>query len=107
MTDIYTEIATILVLAAVIGTLGTLLRQPLIIAYIAAGVVAGPAVSGWVYAREQVDLMARLGITLPLFVVGLKLDVHLLRILGWRILAIGLFQVVITAFLAYGPMALT
>ncbi len=102
MTDIYTEITAILVLAAFVGTLGTLLRQPLIIAYITVGVVAGPAVLGWVQARDQLDLMARLGITLLLFVVGLKLDVHLLKVLGWRILIIGLIQVAVTAVLGSG-----
>ncbi|HHJ38191.1 MAG TPA: calcium-translocating P-type ATPase, PMCA-type [Methylothermaceae bacterium] len=102
MTDIFTEIAAILVMAAVFGALGAFLRQPLIIAYIAVGVVAGPAVLGWVQAQDQVDLMARLGITLLLFVVGLKLDVHLLKVLGWRILIIGLIQVAVTGGLGYG-----
>ncbi|HEB77515.1 MAG TPA: HAD family hydrolase, partial [Methylothermaceae bacterium] len=100
--DIYTEIAALLVLAAVIGALGTLLRQPLIMAYITVGIIAGPVWLGWVQARDQVDLMARLGITLLLFVVGLKLDIHLLRILGWRILGIGLIQVGVTAAIVYG-----
>ncbi len=100
--DVYTEIAAILFLAACAGALGTALRQPLIVAYIVVGVVVGPSALGWVQARDQVDLMARLGITLLLFVVGLKLDVHLLRSVGWRILGVGVIQVAVTALLGVG-----
>lgn len=38
----FAEIAALLVMAAVIGFLGIILRQPLIVSFIAVGLIAGP-----------------------------------------------------------------
>ena len=73
-TDIFTEMAVLLLLAAGVGAVGVRLRQPLIVAFIAVGILVGPSVLGWVSANDQIDLLAKFGITLLLFVVGLKLD---------------------------------
>jgi Kef-type K+ transport system membrane component KefB len=56
---------------------------------------------GWVTARDQVDLLARMGIAMLLFVVGLKLDLHLIRTLGPVALATGLGQVIFTSVIGY------
>ncbi|MEA2078394.1 MAG: cation:proton antiporter, partial [Pseudomonadota bacterium] len=80
--DVFTEMAVLLLVAAVIGAIGVRLRQPLIVAFIAVGILVGPSVLGWVSADDQVDLLAQLGIALLLFVVGLKLDLHIIRTMG-------------------------
>ena len=99
--DIFTEIAVLLLLAAAVGALGVRLRQPLIVSFIAVGILVGPSVLGWVSANDQVDLLAKLGITLLLFVVGLKLDLHIIRTMGPVALATGLGQVVFTSVIGY------
>jgi Kef-type K+ transport system membrane component KefB len=110
---VFYEVAAILALAAAIGAVSLLLRQPLIVAYLVTGIVAGPAVLNWVTARDAVDLLARLGIALLLFVVGLKLDLHIIRTVGPVALITGLGQVLFTsAFgfliaLAFGMTPLT
>ena len=38
----------------------------------------------WVNANDNVDLLARLGVTLLLFVVGLKLDLHIFYSRDWQ-----------------------
>jgi len=48
--DIFTEMAVLLLLAAGVGALGVRLRQPLIVAFIAVGILVGPSVLGWVSA---------------------------------------------------------
>ena len=60
-----------LLLAAGVEALGVRLRQPLIVAFIAVGILAGHSLLSWVSANDRVDLLAKLGITLLLFVVGL------------------------------------
>jgi Kef-type K+ transport system membrane component KefB/uncharacterized UPF0146 family protein len=99
--NIFIEIAALLLAAAGVGALSMWLRQPLILAYIFVGVLVGPAMLGWVTARDQVDLLARLGIAMLLFVVGLKLDLHLIRTLGPVALATGLGQVIFTSVIGY------
>ncbi len=56
--DVFTEMAVLLLVAAVIGAIGVRLRQPLIVAFIAVGILVGPSVLGWVSANDQVDLLA-------------------------------------------------
>jgi Kef-type K+ transport system membrane component KefB len=46
------------------------------------GILVGPSVLGWISVNDQIDLLAKFGITLLLFVVGLKLDQHIIRIMG-------------------------
>ncbi|HEX21851.1 MAG TPA: sodium:proton exchanger, partial [Chromatiales bacterium] len=99
--DVFTEMAVLLLLATVIGAIGVRLRQPLIVAFIAVGILVGPSVFGWVSANDQVDLLAKLGIALLLFVVGLKLDLHIIRSMGLVALATGLGQVFFTSVVGY------
>ncbi len=99
--DTLSEIGVLLMLAAAVGALGVRLRQPLIVAFIAVGILVGPSVLGWVSANDQVDLLAKLGITLLLFVVGLKLDLHIIRTMGPVALATGLGQVLFTSVVGY------
>lgn len=77
------------------------LRQPLILAFVAVGVAVSPPALGWIGAREQIELLATLGIALLLFVVGLKLDLKLIRSLGAVAVAVGLAQIGFTALGGY------
>lgn len=99
--DIFTEMTALLLLAAGLGTLAVRLHQPLIVAFIATGILAGPSALAWVSANDQVDLLAKLGITLLLFLVGLRLDLHIIRSMGPVALATGLGQVIFTSVVGY------
>ena len=95
------ELTALVVLAAVIGFFGVLLRQPMIVSFIAVGVLAGPSVLNIVQSHEHIELLAELGVAVLLFLVGLKLDLKLIRTLGPVALATGLGQVAFTSFLGY------
>ncbi|OQK17771.1 sodium:proton exchanger [Methyloprofundus sedimenti] len=99
--DIFTEIAALLFLAALFGAIGLRLKQPLIVSFIALGIFVGPSGLELVSANDQVDLLAKLGIALLLFVVGLKLDMHIIRTMGPVALATGLGQVFFTSVFGY------
>lgn len=99
--DPFTEIALTLVGAALIGAAGRALRQPLIVSFIAVGVLVGPAGVGLVTRHEEVELLASIGIALLLFVVGLKLDVHTVRTVGPVALVTGIGQIAITALAGF------
>ena len=97
----FAEIAALLVMAAVIGFLGIILRQPLIVSFIAVGLVAGPSALNVVHSDEQISLLSELGIAVLLFLVGIKLDVKLIRSLGAVSLLTGLGQVAFTSIFGY------
>ena len=92
----FSQIALILLVAAVVGFLANLLRQPLIVAYIFVGILLGPAFLGLVSASEEIELLAKFGIAILLFLVGLKLDISLIRSTGLVALTTGVAQVLIT-----------
>jgi Kef-type K+ transport system membrane component KefB len=75
----FEQIAAVLAVCVFAGVLATLLRQPLIVGLIAAGIAVGPQALGMVEASTEIELLAKIGISLLLFVVGLKLDVRLVR----------------------------
>ncbi|MFZ9873359.1 MAG: cation:proton antiporter [Steroidobacteraceae bacterium] len=95
------EIAALLVLAAVVGFFGLLLRQPLIVSFIIVGLIAGSSALDLVRSDAEIDLLSELGIVMLLFLVGTKLDLKLIRSLGTVSLLAGLGQVVVTAASAY------
>ncbi|MEL7212295.1 MAG: cation:proton antiporter family protein [Pseudomonadota bacterium] len=98
---IFYEIAALLVLAAGVGFLGLLLQQPLIVSFIAVGILAGPSLLDIAQSDEQIDLLAELGIAVLLFLVGLKLDFNLIRTLGPVALITGLGQVIFTTVFGF------
>ncbi len=95
--NVYYEIAAILAVAAIVGAIGVALKQPLIISFIAVGLLVGSAGLNWVSASHQIEVMASIGIAVLLFVVGLKLDLHLISSVGPVALATGLGQVAFTS----------
>jgi Kef-type K+ transport system membrane component KefB/voltage-gated potassium channel Kch len=95
------EIAALVLLASAVGVVGLMLRQPLVVAFIAVGIVAGPDVLGIATSTEYIALMAEISIAVLLFLVGLKLDLKLVRTLGAVALATGLGQVTFTALFGF------
>ena len=55
-----------------------------------------------VQSHENIEILAKLGIAVLLFLVGLKLDVKLIKTLGVVSLATGLGQVAFTALIGFG-----
>lgn len=99
--NVFVQIAVILSLATIGGALAQLLRQPLIVAFIAVGILLGPSALGMVVHSNEIEIFSRLGIALLLFVVGLKLDLHIVRTIGPVALASGLGQVLFTSLVGY------
>jgi len=97
----FAQIAALLLLAALAGALAVALRQPVLIAYIVIGVAVSPAGLDWVTAHEQVELLAQIGVTVFLFVVGLKLDLTHVRHIGPVALATGLGQLGFTIVIGF------
>jgi Kef-type K+ transport system membrane component KefB len=101
MHEVFREFALLLAVSAAAGALAQRLRQPVLIAYIVVGIVVGPAVLGLVRAQDQIDLLAQVGVTVLLLVVGLKLDLQHIRHIGPVALATGLGQLAFTIVIGF------
>ncbi|MCM4159258.1 cation:proton antiporter [Antarcticibacterium flavum] len=95
------EFSIILALAALLGAIGRLLKQPLIVMFIALGIIVGPAVLDVVKSPESIHLLAEIGIAVLLFIVGLKLDLRIIRSVGKISLLTGMGQVIFTSLFGY------
>jgi Kef-type K+ transport system membrane component KefB len=101
ISNVFLQVGLILGLAAGCGFLARALSQPLLVAFIAIGILLGPSALGVVVPSNEIELFARLGIALLLFVVGLKLDLHVIRTVGPVALASGLGQVFFTSVIGF------
>ncbi|RXK88209.1 sodium:proton exchanger [Chlorobaculum sp. 24CR] len=70
---IYFDIGIIIMASALLAWLSLLLRQPIIIAYILAGIALGPWGLRLVSNIDFIDEVSKIGITLLLFIAGLSL----------------------------------
>ncbi|MFH1408553.1 MAG: cation:proton antiporter [Nanoarchaeota archaeon] len=79
MANIFFDIGFIIILATVLGYFARLIRQPLIPAYILAGMLLGPHGFALVTDGELIRNLAEIGIAFLLFMVGLELDFSRLK----------------------------
>ena len=77
--DILTQIAVAIVMATTFGFLAKATRQPLILGYIAAGIIIGPTEGSAGSRPHDIEPIAELGLILLLFMIGLEIDLKKLR----------------------------
>jgi len=89
---VFEGIAVALAIAGLLGIIFTKLKQPLIIAFIAAGILVGPVVFGFISegAAKSIFIMAEIGIAIMLFGVGLKMDAKEIKANGIPAMAVGI-----------------
>ncbi|MBT4350231.1 MAG: sodium:proton exchanger [Candidatus Magasanikbacteria bacterium] len=96
--NIFLQISVLLGLTVSIAFVIRLLRQPLMIAYIIAGIIAGPLFLNVISSGHgSFDAFAELGVVLLLFVVGLSLNFSYIKKVGRVAMIAGVGQVLFTA----------
>jgi Kef-type K+ transport system membrane component KefB len=104
--DVLTQIAIAIVAATLFGFAMRLVKQPLILGYILAGVaVGGTEGFGWIDAHT-IEPIAHLGLILLLFMIGLEIDLKKIRRSGRAVLLTGTLQFVICVVLGLLVMPL-
>lgn len=94
------NIALCMVSASAFGFLMKLLRQPLILGYILAGVLIGPIGLGLIAEHADVITISEIGLILLLFMIGLEIDLQRMLAAGRVVLLAGLLQFPICVGLA-------
>ena len=74
MTELIRDLALSILMAWLLGVAAHLFRQPLILAYLVAGVVLGPTGLQWIKSQESIRTIAELGLIFMLFMIGLEID---------------------------------
>lgn len=104
--DILIQIAYAIVLATTFAFGAKVLRQPVILGYIAAGVLLGETVGIGVISTEAIEPIAELGLILLLFMIGLEIDLKKLRQTGKAVATVGVLQVPISTAIGVGMFML-
>ena len=101
------EIGVILLIAGLVGVLARRLGLPAVVGYLAVGLLVGPFTPGYVADRQQIAVLADVGVVLLLFEVGIELDLRsLAKEPRGILLAVPLQVVLITALGAAAVIAL-
>src|SRR3989304_6201540 len=95
----FTEMALLLVVAAIFGLIARLFRQPLLIGYLAAGILL--SYLGVFKNPEAVSSLGKIGVALLLFLVGLEMNFRELSTIGKAALIAGLGQIVFTSGIGF------
>ncbi len=96
------SLVVILVCTRVMVELAIRIGQSAVLGELAAGVLVGGSVLGWVEPTQTLKLMGEIGVMLLLFEVGLKSDLHAFLKVGWRAAAVAAIGVVTPFALGYG-----
>jgi len=111
MQNMFYDIGLMIVIAAAFAFLVKLIRQPLIPAYVLAGILLGPTL-GLITDMGTIKILSEMGITFLLYIVGLEIDFRKLRnvglvaTLGGTIQILVLFSIglITAAILGFLPM---
>ncbi len=82
--DIFTEIGILIIVASILAFLFKLMRQPIIPAYVLAGIIITPLAGlfGVPLSVKALQTMAEIGIAFLLFIVGMELELNKLKSVG-------------------------
>ncbi|HNT44839.1 MAG TPA: cation:proton antiporter, partial [Syntrophorhabdaceae bacterium] len=98
-----TSVGIAIIAATVMSFLGHMMRQPLLLAYIAAGVLIGPNIGlGLVTDASDIETISHIGLVLLLFLIGLEIDIKKLKESGRSLVVTGLFQFILCVLLGLG-----
>lgn len=81
-------------MSVVLAYVAHLIRQPLILAYIAAGVLLGKEMGfGWLNDVHSIETISEIGLILLLFMIGLEMDLKKIREAGKVVTLTGVTQI--------------
>lgn len=97
---IFLQLSVLLFITIAISFFVRLLRQPLIVAYVIAGITAGPMFFDLLQNdRDFYELFAQVGVVLLLFIIGLNLNFRKLKSIGKVSAITGVGQVLFTGLI--------
>ncbi len=98
---VFLQLSLVIVLATFVSWLMRLLRQPLIMGYILTGILVGPAFLYLIQDQKAFASFSQIGIALLLFIIGLGLNVTVVKSLGKPVLVTAAAQIAGLGLISY------
>jgi len=99
--EVFIELSIILAITVLIAGIMRLLKQPLIIGYILAGIIVSPYFLDVVSSTDTIAVFSQIGVVLLLFIVGLSLSPRVIKEVGKVSLITGLGQIIFTSLIGF------
>lgn len=99
--SVFIELSILLAITTLISIFVKKLKQPLVIGYIIAGIIAGPYFLNVLQSTHELELFSKVGIVFLLFIVGLHLNPKVIKEVGNVSLITGLGQVLFTSLIGF------
>ena len=101
--EVLVDISLLIALAAAATIIARVIKQPAIIAYLVAGILAGPLFFNIIGGDTSslIQLLAHIGVAFLLFIVGLSLDLRLLKEVGLVSVVAGVSSMAVTGGVGY------
>ncbi len=94
--NLFLQLSALLAITVSVAFFVRLAKQPLLVAYIVAGIIGGPLLLNILGSGDHMyDAFANFGVVLLLFIIGLDLNFSYLKKIGKEALIIGLLQFVL------------
>lgn len=100
--NIFTELSLVILVTVGVSMIMKIIRQPLILGYILAGLLVGPSFFNIIHSTEIFEAFSAIGIALLLFIIGLGMHVAEFRRLGKPV-----FVAATTVLLTVGTLGFT
>nr|MBN1941516.1 cation:proton antiporter [Candidatus Diapherotrites archaeon] len=101
---LFLDIGFVIIAGTILAHIAKMLKQPLIVGYIIAGIIIGPIGLGLIRDYLTMDALAELGVAFLLFAVGMQIDFSKVWKFKKTILFGGIAQIAITALSVTGIM---
>ena len=98
---ILTEIGILIIIATVLAFLARIIKQPLIPAYILAGILIGPLVLGLVKDPGLISALSQIGVAFLIFAAGLEIKLTKLKEVGKVSSVGGVLQIALLFLIAF------
>ncbi|MDH5680984.1 MAG: cation:proton antiporter, partial [Spirochaetota bacterium] len=82
--------------------IANLLKQPLLLAYIAAGYLIGPEGFKLIASEKDIKVISEIGLILLLFMIGLEIDIKKLKESGKSLVTTGVLQFILSVSMGFG-----
>jgi len=104
--DFFLELAAVIILASLLGFLFRKLKQPILLAFIFAGIILGSSFLGVITYEELLTVFSELGVAFLLFLVGINLDLRIFREIGKTSVITGIGQIAFTTLIGFAIASL-
>jgi len=101
--QVITDLAVVLIVAAVVTLLFHRLKQPIVVGYLIAGIIIGPYTPPFslIMHIDILNIFAEIGVILLLFTIGLEFPINKLRSIGRVIVGVSAIEITLMLFVSW------